>query len=303
MLELSKDFGKEDGAIFSISWSPDSKYIALAIGKKDVLIRDIERGEIVKILRHKGFLTTIDGVAWSNNGKKIATSEFNKLYIWNAEEPALIYDIKKHKDQIESISWMVGDRFLATGGKDKNLALWDIEKRELLGAVRLKGKIEELSFSPDGQKIGVALDKDVGLIFDAKKLIEEREVFGIALKGHRDSLTSICWDPKSEKIVTGSMDNTAIIWDINSGNILHTLKGHKGRFNRITSVAWHPSGKYIATLSTDNTVRIWDAETGNNIYTSELKNIFDNSVLRWSPDGKFLAITAHRNLLIFSLKI
>lgn len=301
MLELYKAIEKEKGAIFNISWSPDSKYIALAIGGKDVLIRNIETGEIEKILKHKGFLTSIDKVVWSNNGDKIATAGYNELYIWDVKTLSQIYKFKEHKKEIKSITWMPSDKFVATGGEDKHLVLWDLEQGKLFGAVKLEGQIRELSWSPDSEKIGIALDKDFGLVVDAKKAIEERKLVGIKLKGHKYSLTSICWNPKSEKLATGSMDNTSIIWDAKSGNIIHVLKGHTGRFNSVSSVSWHPSGKYIATVSSDKTVRIWDAETGENVHVLNLKNTYESRV-RWSPDGKYLAVTSHRDLLIYSLE-
>lgn len=63
----------------------------------------------------------------------------------------------------------------------------------------------------------------------------------------------------SSRLATGSGDNTARIWDTDSGTPKHTLKGHTGW---VLGVNWSPDGKHLATCSMDKTVRIWDPETG-----------------------------------------
>ena len=62
------------------------------------------------------------------------------------------------------------------------------------------------------------------------------------------------------RIVTGSGDNTARVWDASTGTELLRLKGH----TRPVAAAWRsaPDGARIVTGSDDNTARVWDASTG-----------------------------------------
>ena len=46
------------------------------------------------------------------------------------------------------------------------------------------------------------------------------------LRGHSDVITSVSFSPDGTKIVTGSVDKTAIIWDAESGEKIVELKGH-----------------------------------------------------------------------------
>ena len=41
---------------------------------------------------------------------------------------------------------------------------------------------------------------------------------------------SVAISPDNSFIVTGSNDNTAMIWDARTGELLHTLSGHQGSF-------------------------------------------------------------------------
>jgi WD40 repeat protein len=63
-------------------------------------------------------------------------------------------------------------------------------------------------------------------------------------------------------MATGSGDNTARIWDCDTGTPLHTLKGHT---SWVLVVSWSPDGKLLATGSMDNTVRLWDPKTGESL--------------------------------------
>lgn len=66
------------------------------------------------------------------------------------------------------------------------------------------------------------------------------------------------------RLVTGSNDATAKVWEADTGRELFTLSGHTAN---IWSVAFSPDGRQIATASGDKTTKIWDATTGEELLT------------------------------------
>src|SRR5208282_785156 len=62
------------------------------------------------------------------------------------------------------------------------------------------------------------------------------------LRGHLDVVKSVAFSPDGQRIVTGSWDNTAKVWDVANGRELLTLKGHS---LGIRSVAFSPDGQRI----------------------------------------------------------
>jgi dynein assembly factor with WDR repeat domains 1 len=80
------------------------------------------------------------------------------------------------------------------------------------------------------------------------------------LLGNKNSFLTFLRD----KIVTGSFDKKAKIWDANTGQCYHTLKGHK---MEIVCLSFDPHGMLVATGSMDNTAKLWDVETGQEIFT------------------------------------
>ena len=76
------------------------------------------------------------------------------------------------------------------------------------------------------------------------------------LSGHTDWVLSIALTPDGKWALTGSLDNTARLWDLsNPGSRPRVLSGH---IDRITSVALTEDGKWALTGSYDNTARLWD---------------------------------------------
>jgi WD40 repeat protein len=62
------------------------------------------------------------------------------------------------------------------------------------------------------------------------------------------------------RVVTGSWDRTAKIWDAATGHVVAKLEALHSDF--INSVAFSPDGSRILTASDDGTARLWDAATG-----------------------------------------
>jgi hypothetical protein len=82
------------------------------------------------------------------------------------------------------------------------------------------------------------------------------------LKGHTDWVTSVSFSPDGRRLVTGSRDKTAKVWDAEKGTEILSLKGHTGE---VTSVSFSPDGRRIVTGSRDKTTKVWDADKGTEL--------------------------------------
>jgi WD40 repeat protein len=114
--------------------------------------------------------------------------------------------------------------------------------------------------------------------------------------GHTAELNSTRFSPCGSFIVTSSEDNTAAIWDSNTGKLIKILKGHA---HPVDDAIYFPNGKYILTVSY-NEIRVWDAETGLCIRKLIVEIDYRFQFVEISPDNsKIYAISDKGRLTIW----
>jgi WD40 repeat protein len=82
----------------------------------------------------------------------------------------------------------------------------------------------------------------------------------LTLKGHTSAIWSAAFSPDGSRIVTGSKDRTAKLWDAKTGAEVLTLRGHT---NTVQSVSFSADGSRILTGSLDGTAKVWDSRPVN----------------------------------------
>ncbi len=95
--------------------------------------------------------------------------------------------------------------------------------------------------------------------------------------GHFAGVTPVAFSPDGRFMLTGSVDETAIVWDVRTGEQIRTFQGHD---DTVTSVVFSPDGRRVLTGSEDGSARVWDVGTGKEL-------------LRWwhLEGGSWLAVT------------
>jgi len=130
-------------------------------------------------------------------------------------------------------------------------------------------------WSPDGQKIaftaGCALR-----IWDVNNnnYILERE-------DYPQSFYRISWSPNGTYLLAGTTNNTAVIFDPTTGDVIRTFTGHT---YSVYVVDWSPDGSMICTGSDDGDVRIWNASTGQCVQILSGHGGWINDI-DWSPSS------------------
>jgi WD40 repeat protein len=92
--------------------------------------------------------------------------------------------------------------------------------------------------------------------------------------GHTSSVYAVAFSPDGEHVLTGSVDRTAILWDVRTGQSLRAFQGHTGD---VFSVMFSQDGKRILTGSTDSTAILWDVRTGQ-----RLRRFLGHTAAVWS---------------------
>ena len=166
-----------------------------------------------------------------------------------------------HTNNVTSVSFSPDGQYILTGSLDNTARLWDKDSgREIRKFEGHTGEVNCVCFSPDGLYV---------------------------MTGSGDYLARLS-DPDSGKNTsslsdTDGLDNTARLWETESGREIRKFKGHRGA---ITSVSISPDGRYVLTGSWDTTARLWEMKSGLEIRRFEGHTCWVSSV-SFSPDGRY----------------
>jgi WD40 repeat protein len=121
------------------------------------------------------------------------------------------------------------------------------------------------------------------------KFVLAKTLIGHSSKIYNDGsiegkVSSVAFSPDGKTLASGSHDATIKIWNVSTGELITTLKGHS---NSVNSVAFSPDSKIVASGSHDKTVKIWNVSRAE-LFTTKRHFNSVNSVV-FSPNGKTLA--------------
>jgi WD40 repeat protein len=112
------------------------------------------------------------------------------------------------------------------------------------------------------------------------------------LTEHLAETTSVTFSPNGKWLATGSLDNTARLWDAGGTSSIRSLAEHTVW---VAGVAFSPDSKLLATASWDNSVRLWEI---NPRQPEQVPKVASRSygdhkdrvaTVAFSPDGKKVA--------------
>ena len=115
----------------------------------------------------------------------------------------------------------------------------------------------------DGTPLALACQKDLTAVgFKSNNITILNAITGISmsiLSSHIGWVVSFAFSSDGTLLVSGSVDKTVCLWDIQTGGVITTFHGHTGR---VLSVAISPDYTMVASGATDHTIWLWNVQTG-----------------------------------------
>ncbi|MCI0387306.1 MAG: hypothetical protein MOB07_00835 [Acidobacteria bacterium] len=161
------------------------------------------------LLTLKGHGDTVPSVAFSPDGKRLATGSWDRTAkLWDAVTGQELATLKGHGDGVSSVAFSPDGKRLATGSFDRTAKLWDAVTGQEI--TTLKGHADEVSsvaFSPDGKRLATGSRDRTVRLWDAATGQEL-----MTLKGHGDIVSSVAFSPDGKLLASGSYDGTVQLW-------------------------------------------------------------------------------------------
>ncbi|XP_074295554.1 chromatin assembly factor 1 subunit FAS2-like [Silene latifolia] len=219
---------------------------------------------------------------------------------------------------------------LATGGADFDIKIWQIDSGEAQKKIPTasyqtslsyhSSAVNVLRFAPSGELLASGADGGE-LILWKSHLTDTGQTWKVhkTLSFHRKDVLDMQWSRDGAFLITGSVDNSCIIWDADKGCVHQILDAH---LHYVQGVAWDPLSKYVASISSDRSCRVYvnrpqkvkgvekmnfvcqhliikaEQQTTDDTKSSKIHLFHDETLpsffrrLAWSPDGSFLLVPA-----------
>jgi WD40 repeat protein len=274
------------GTVNCVAFSPDARRLASggsSVGPPAKGAKGVVRGEVKvwdaqtgkELLCYKEHTGWVYGVAFSPNGKRLASASTGKTVVWDLENDKELLTVK---GDARSVAFGPDGNRLAINGK-----VWDaLYGKELLTLQGLTSQVNSVAFSPDGKRLagggGSPQNPNPRVtVWDA----QTGQVL-FSFLGHGGIVQSVAFSPDGTRLASSGWDGTVRLWDVSgqkTGTVIKTGKA--------TSVVFSPDGKRLASAA-----KVWDAQTGKELLTLKGqpfgRAVSANNVA-FSPDGKQLA--------------
>jgi len=208
----------------------------------------------------------------------------------NVQNVSTRFEFAIPDDGVRALAISPDSKLLAAGtgsnlsSPDQKVRIWDIETGNLMAeSEKLHTIIWDIAFTPDGDRIAVALDNATIQLRSAEDLsmLERLEQPG--------AVNSLSISPDGKRLAAGVADadgdgGVVYIWDLESHELVLEFWAHP---YSVPSMDFSPDGSLLATGAVDRSVKVWDSQTGNLVQT--LPQDGQGTTVKFSPDGSFLA--------------
>jgi len=274
---ISTQMGRSKKKDFA-AFSPDGTALVAPKATGGAAIWDIETGKELSQVGDENKLLL--SVGFEPEGKRIAAGAIDgSIHIWTPRPKSSVKEtgmLEGHEDIVYYGSFSPDSKRVVTGSYDKTARVWDIKSGECIAV--LEGHPSELSFaeySENGYTIATGSWDLTRVLWDADTFEQivridgrptERKAsfFGGPRSEYNMTFAAILGkqiSPDGSYFLTRDNGVNHEIWDLPSGDLRCTLKGHE---ETLTTQAFSNDSSRVLTASMSGEAIIWDASTGEN---------------------------------------
>ena len=276
-----------------------------------IAIWDLEGTADLQTLKTIG--VSVGAVATNPAGTRVITgSSEGAIQVWDAATcealgtlPDAASPEDAHQGDVGCLAWSADGSTIASGGKDSTLHLWNAETGERINRMghggegvtaacfiagastallsasgdRFKAVVDRAAFGAAGGRLPASeIGKGIVLRSDlARPLVQ-------SLERHPTPIDCLAIDGSGLRVVSGSVDATARVWDLESGRQMRLIGVDTAA---VVAVAITADGGRVAVGSRDGVIRVWDVDAQTAPITLE-GHAAGVGQLAFSPDGTTL---------------
>ena len=263
---LDVSWQAHEGAISAMSFSAEGALLASAGVDGVARVWTFETGETTPVELGsspgssglefgglRGSLGPLTAIALRRDGKQLTTAMSDgEVTVWNLEAPAP-RSLAALSEKPAAAA--VAETATEETSEETAPALSPNGSAATAAAVSPDGKLLAVSGTVEGRPAILVRDLSTG---------ELKAV----LTGHFDQITSLKFAADNRRLLSGSADQTARVWDLADAKFPEVIS-FGGHAAAVTGVAFNSDGSQAATCAADKSVRLWNTTTGEAVQSFE----------------------------------
>ncbi|CAG8501418.1 3271_t:CDS:10 [Scutellospora calospora] len=182
------------------------------------------------------------------NTQILSCSDDKTARIWDVPGQEAISNLKEHQDYVRAgLISNDNPHLVLTGSYDQSIKLWDLRTNSCTMSMSHGAPVEDVLIFPGGGMI-ISAGGPTITVWD---LISGGRVVR-SVSNHQKTITSMCFDGSSSRLLTGSLDHHVKIYDVQNYDVVHSFKYN----SPILCIALSPDDTNIVVGMTCGTLSI-----------------------------------------------
>jgi WD40 repeat protein len=281
-----------DEEVRVVAFSPAGHHLAALSTDGGISLSAVDTGKVARMW-YAGSAGL--ALAFSRDGRRLATANGNFAYVWDVETGQQLFrathaptraDIGSLEFYVDVVAFSPDGEYLATAGGD-TARVWTLETQQERVRLEHSAPVSAVAFGPDGTTLSTGSYDGTARLWE---LPSGRERLRAT---HPGGAEVVMFGPDGAQVASGGSDGQVNVWSLDRGDRVASTT-HR---NEVQVVAFSPDGTRVASADRDE-LRVWSSAGVVDLALRDV--VYGAGALAFSHDGRLLAGRA-RAPYLFSL--